>query len=1321
MKKWPAFWILLNLTIISVAGEIPAGHFHYSFIENKGQLPSQVRYHAHLPHGDLYLENNGLTFSFLNKESLQKLLAYKLKDEAWRKANPHPGFLIPAHAYKVRFKNANPLNLCEAHYPYPDYKNYFLGNDPERWASHVSHYKEVIYKNIYQNIDLLMTQEEGQLKYNFLLEPGTDPALISLEYLGVEKIRIRNGRLVVVTSVNTVEELRPLAWQQDSEGKRHMLSCRFRLRNNVVGFSFDDAIDPSLPLVIDPVLIFSTYSGSVVDNWGYTATYDKDGFLYAGGAAFLQGYPTTTGAYQVNFGGGSADIAISKYDTTGSFMIYSTYLGGSGTEVPASLVVNNNNELLVMASTGSADFPVTSQAYDQTFNGGTPYVLTFILNFQAGSDIAISRLSSGGDALLSSTYLGGSLNDGLNTTAPLKHNYADDARGEIKTDNDQYIYVCSSTLSPDFPVSQGSYQTVFGGVQDACIARFDPTLTYLVWSTYLGGSAADAGYSLVINDEGEVYLAGGTASPDFPVVAPSYQQAFTGGGCDGFIACLSDQASALVHSTYYGSAAYDQLYFVDQDKNGNVYVLGQTAISGMYYIFNVSWATPGGGQIISKFNSSLSTRLLSTAFGTGNGGPDISPTAFMVDYCNYIYVSGWGSAGLNGFGGTAGLPVTANAFQTTTDNNDYYFLVLEGDASGLIYATYFGGSAAEHVDGGTSRFDKKGRIYQSVCAGCGGYDDFPTTPGAWSNVNGSTNCNNAVIKYNFNIPLAVADFISPPSGCAPYTVSFVNTSQATTSGNVQYFWDFGDATTSTLKDPVHTFTQPGSYLVSLIISDSESCNQADTIQQMVHVLGNPSFTLTPANICPGESVQIGINPIPDPSITYYWGPAFNLNNPFLPNPIASPSATITYTLLITNGLCSDTAEQTVFVHEIEAHAGNDTVVCQADITLTAHGVPDSLSFIWSSSSAFLDTLNAGINNPVAQVTLTGQSNWFYLMAFDDYCNAIDSVNISFSILVSPAGGQNPLCPDSCNGIAMVEVNGGSPPYQFLWSNGQTLDSIGNLCAGSYTVTITDSAACISIAGIVLTEPPPFSITPEITHVPCDAVCNGSISITAAGGTPPYTWAWNNGQQTQNIENLCAGNYQLLLTDSLLCPYNADFTVSVESSFDQVSLAASPDTVYQGVPVQLTATLLPGCTYAWQPSQYLSRNDIPDPVALPPLSTTFTVTITDPWGCVFTDSVKVVVLEVFCREPYIYVPNAFSPNNDRKNDLLLVQSPYIESMQLFIYDRWGNKVFETRDPAVGWDGTWQGKACEQGVYVYYIEAGCFNKETFKKKGNITLIR
>jgi gliding motility-associated-like protein len=238
--------------------------------------------------------------------------------------------------------------------------------------------------------------------------------------------------------------------------------------------------------------------------------------------------------------------------------------------------------------------------------------------------------------------------------------------------------------------------------------------------------------------------------------------------------------------------------------------------------------------------------LLSTVFGDGSAQVNISPTAFLVDNCHNIFVAGWGglvNTGFNPSTGTVdGMPITGDAFQSSTDGSDFYMIIFANDLADFAYGTFFGGGISdEHVDGGTSRFDKQGVVYHAVCAGCGGNDDFPTSEGVVSNTNNAPNCNLGVFKFSLGPPPTSAAFtLTPPNGCYPVEVDFSNLSINADT----YIWDFGDGSTSVIENPVHTFYEPGVYTIRLIASIDNECGNYDTTYQTVEVFDYPVADFT---------------------------------------------------------------------------------------------------------------------------------------------------------------------------------------------------------------------------------------------------------------------------------------------------------------------------------------------------------------------------------------------------------------------------------------------------------------------------------------------
>ena len=1237
----------------------------YIFVKNKNQWDASVNYKASLKNGDLYACKDGLLFDFFDEKKMTKIYQTHHTNEYKNVSKK-----IKKHAYKISFLNSSKKSIATGSQPSKGTYNYFIGNDSKKWGSNAKGFYHISYENIYDNIDLELYSKYFNLKYDLIVKKGGNPKNIKFRYDGVKEIAIKKERLHIYTSVNHVIEDQPIAYQI-IDNKKVNVECKYVLNNNVLSYEFPKGYEKKYDLIIDPTLIFSTFSGSFSNNFGYSATFDSKGFLYSGSSAFGGQYPTTLGAYSTTFGGGTVDVVLTKFDTTGSFLVYSTYLGGAEDELPHSLIVNNFDELFLMGTTSSTDFPTTTNCFDSTFNGGTANNLSNGLgvNYTNGSDIFITHLSNDGSSLLGSTYIGGAGNDGLNSTSSiasdniLRYNYADEIRGEIEIDENNNVYVGTCTRSLDFPTTSNSFQSSFGGGDiDGCVFKFDNTLQNLIYSSYFGGELHDAIYSIAIDDSLNLFVAGGTNSTLLPVSTNAYQTNYQGGRADGFIAQLSKEANQLINSTYYGSNDYDQIYFVDLDRDHNPYVFGQTENTDTIFIENALWNIPGSGQFVSKIYNQLSDRYYSTVFGSGNG-IDISPTAFLVDLCNKMYLAGWGGSvnnlGIldNNVGYTQNLPISADAFQnTSSDSSDFYIIVIENDASGFVYGSYFGGNqSSEHVDGGTSRFDRKGKIYQAICAGCGGNSDLPIQPtGGVVSATNNSNCNLGVFKMEFELPYVLADFDPPPLGCEPLTHTFNNTSvfQNTSVFN----WDFGDGNSSTLYNPSHTFQQAGTFQVQLIISDTATCNFSDTIVKDVIVLGDTSFYLSDVNVCLGDNQQIGILPNPDTSITYSWSPSNDLSNPNTSNPFADPNQTTTYSLFISNGLCVDTAYQNVIVIEPVLILPNNQILCDHNdiVTLTANSNGTSNEFIWSSTASFNDTLNNSLTDSTIQVS-PNQDTWYYISVNNNGCIAQDSI----AVLV-PIGDLN------INGDSIV-----------CWG-----DSLLFEATTSQNQTLLD-----------------FEFSPD------------SIALTNVMVDSVWFQPFSNQYIVASAFDLISG---CVLKDSIFILVDTLPNTNISVTADFTVVAAGNSTTLHVLPN--------GYQYTWEPSSSLNDAYSQDPVASPVTTTTYTVNVESGY-CMKSDSITIEVSELNCSPPDIFLPNAFTPNRDQNNDNLVVRGNYISetNFEFKIFDRLGNMVFSSNNPSQGWDGYYMDKPCDPGVFVYYLQLDCLDGQSYFQKGNITLIK
>ena len=1003
--------LLILFTFISL---ISFSQETYPFIENKGQLPTKVLSKVKVPSGAIFIEKGKFTYTFYNGRKLTEIHDLKTNDHQ-----------IEAHSFTSEFlnKNKNIEVILEEESEY--FENFYIKNN---FINNVHFHKNVIQKNIYNGIDLKMYYSKNNLKYDLIISPNTSPKKIKIKYTGHDQIYLKNGNISIITSVNIVTEIAPFAYQLIN-GVQKKIECHYKLKRDILSFSFPDGYDTNKELIIDPTLIFSTYSGSISDNFGYTATYDNDGFLYSGSTVFGVGYPITLGAYQINFANilGGTDIGITKYDTTGTYRIYSTYLGGSASELPHSMIVNNLNELFVFGTTGSNDFPTTSGSFQQEFKGGNGFSPSGLgVSFPNGSDIIVSRLSALGGDLLASTYLGGSGNDGLNTSPKLKKNYADEVRGEIDIDKNNNIYLATCTYSDDFPTTN-TFQQYNSGNQEACIIKMDNQLSTIIWSSYLGGSKDDAIYSLAIDSNDNVFVTGGTNSDNFPVTPNTFNTTFLDSlNADAFISHISSDGNTLINSSFFGSEYYDQSYFVELNSKEEVYIFGQTKAIGNTLIQNSNFFTINASQFIAIFSNNLQQVLRSTVIGTGKGTPDISPTAFLVDVCNNIYISGWGSGTGNGPLSTMNMPISSNAFDSITDGNDFYIMVIDDLLNNLIYGAYFGGSqSAEHVDGGTSRFDKKGVIYQSVCAGCGGNNDFPISPnpGAVSMTNNSSNCNNGVFKFDFNFPIVLADFDAPWISCIK-NIDFTN--QSTSPINTTYFWDFGDGNTSNQNNPTHQYLLPGIYNITLISSSLNACNLSDTITKQVYILSNSSTNIQEINICKNESTQIGIVPISNQTIDYLWFPSNGLSNINISNPIVNINTTTNYQLLISDGNCTDTLYQLIIVDSLSINTLNDTTFCNTPILISPNTSGTVNTIQWSNYSNFSDTISSNNN------FLTNNIGKYYIKITNNFCTEIDSVEVLNDNIIIDLSGITEICLGDSIFIKVDDYSPFIPITQYKW-------------------------------------------------------------------------------------------------------------------------------------------------------------------------------------------------------------------------------------------------------------------------------------------------
>ncbi len=1268
-----------------------------SFVENKGQWPNHINAKADISTGAIWYEDHAITYHLFDPLFIQGL---------------HPGSPIHpdsiySHVYRVQFVNSlTPESVGSD--PLPHYLNFYKG-DPSTWTDHARAFQRYQYNEIYAGIDVRYYATSENLKYDFIVKPNADPEAIQLSVEGAD-ISLQNNEIHIRTSVGTVVEKKPFVYQIIN-GKLKEIESNYVLNDQTISFELGK-YNSDYELIIDPEIAFSTFIGSSASNFGFTAANDNADALISGAAVFGTNYPTTLGAYSENFvasGGNYMDVAISKFSPDGTQLLYSTYLGGSKQETPHSIIADSQDNFIVMGVTGSYDFPATGAAFQPIFNGGPILVMSnfFTSGHPDGCDLFLTKFNATG-VLQQSTFVGGNTNDGLNYADQLYFNYGDAFRGEVNVDENDNIYVATVTKG-DFPmIGPGIQQTFGGGECDGVLFKMNSSLSAMLASTYIGGSNLDACYAIEFDGFGNLIIAGGTKSADFPEVAGGHDMSHNG-QTDGFIVRLNSATFSILTGTFVGTNEYDQVYFVQTDTDNNIYVLGQS--EGDMSISPGLYGQPNSGQFIRKYAVDLSSLTWSTTIGTGSGHVDISPTAFLVSDCNQIYFSGWGGNTNNNTcqlvydcyateSTTIGLPLTADAFQSTTDGSDFYLCVLNQDATSLIYASFLGGNeSAEHVDGGTSRFAKNGTVYQAVCAGCQNNSDFPTSPGAWSSTNESIGCNLAVFRFNLGQIIANISIDGPSTVCEGSPADFINNSQ----GANQYAWTFGDGGESIIDEPSHIFETPGDYEIMMIASHSNDCLAPDTTYISITVLPgvNPQITQV-GPVCTGDQVQL----VATGTSNLSWVADPLLSSATIPNPTAIIDETHTFYAVDFNDCETDTIGIIVEVFPQVTTIGNNATICIGTSTqLQASG---GVSYTWTPATGLN---SATAQNPIASPTDT--TTYTVSIITSNGCEEIQTVTVNV-ISNFPGGNVYPTETICIGNNVQLQA---FPASAYLWSPTTGLNNASSASpmaspsqTTTYTVTLTNPC------GSGEDEVTVIVIEPDAQASGGGTICFGSyVEVTATGGVQyfwsPAEYAVEPNAQTTLVSPPTTSVMTVTVTDENGCAANATVDINILAAPE---VNAGPDQ-YFDVPgiVQLMGSNY-GLPYYWEQSEYLSCTDCLSPYANPDEPMYFYLTVTDGLGCSATDSVFV--------KPYfpVYIPNTITPNNDGVNDVFRVYGENLENFNLKIFNRWGDMIFETNDPEQAWVPGLNGYFVQDGTYIWTVSYDSLERRT-ELIGHINVLR
>ena len=629
-------WIVLFAQAAALAAGPGRDSVPVFFMANQGQAPAAVRFMTKSP---------GITAWFLDHAVVLR---------------------AAGGTVRMCFEGAGTSAALEGQEPLAGKAN-FLTGDADAWRLGVPLFGKVSYRNLYPGIDMVFGGGGRDLKSEFLVAPGADPSRISLRYVGAGKLRIEDdGSLWIPVDGAPFREQAPLLYQE-RDGRRLLVDSRFRLApNGALGFELG-AYDRSLPLVIDPVLSYSTLLGGSGFDSATAIAVDTSGSAYVAGFTDSYDFPTLSPSQSYNAGGN--DVFVTKLSAAGNGLIYSTYIGGSGDDRAYGIAVDSSGNVYVTGSTTSLNFPVRYALQSRLLGSRNAFVV---------------KLSPAGNMLLYSTYLGGSGAD---------YGYG------IAVDGSGNAYVVGDTTSLNFPAT--GFQKGFHGVQDAFVAKVSADGSHLVYSTYLGGSNTDHGAAIAVDSGGAAYVTGSTYSVDFPTMDPF--QPHIAGGEDAFIARLNSSGTSLLFSTYLGGGNGTVSYpetgqGIALDSQGNAYVAGVTS-SADFPLLNAEQSSLDGwlDAFVTKVNSS-GALMYSTYLG-GSG----------VDVGNGIAVDSSGSAYVTGYTYSTDLPVVAALQSTIGGDCDAFLAKLSPAGNSLAYLSYLGGNGSDN--GAAVALDPTGAVY----------------------------------------------------------------------------------------------------------------------------------------------------------------------------------------------------------------------------------------------------------------------------------------------------------------------------------------------------------------------------------------------------------------------------------------------------------------------------------------------------------------------------------------------------------------------------------------------------------------------------------
>ncbi len=1226
------------------------------FIENKrqvidteGAVRNDVLFSSDKTNTQIFLRKSGISYVMSNLATLAH--ENEETDNTMQKAGIDNSDIISLHRVDMEFYGANKNYDVVPENKNQEIRNYYLAHCLNGITG-VNSFNKITYTNLYKGIDAVFYGGKNKvLKYDFEVSPNADPSQIQLEWKGASEITIENNKLIIQSSLGTISECIPRVYQLINGKIIDIKTSYKKIGDGLIGFDIGH-YDKNAALIIDPSVWLTYFGGSgnetsesiCTDSRGdiiingiatsinlpvqpgaqqvslggavdsYLAKFndnngliwctyfggnstenakglaiDKQDNIYHSGNSKSTVFPTTAGTYQASCpsSGSSADPFVAKFTANG-LLAWCTFYGSTGDETLRDIAVNSNNEVILIGETLDSGLPMTGNSYQPINNGNT--------------DWFIAKLNSTGTGLIWSTYLGGPDND---------------IPWQIAIDKKNNTCIVGST-DKNFPMIGNSFQLVFGGgtggfpgntYGDAVIAKLNNNGQPL-WTTYYGGLKNEHGECIAVDDCENVIAAGLTFSQNNIASPGAYKTTFPAGNIDAFVVKF-DASGNRLWGTYFGAnAGPDYPSGIAIDKcNNNIYIFGDTYASTGFTTGNAYQQTNmGGGEDLFVAGFDLTGNLIYSSFAGSNKHDEAASQILgghpgrLAIHNGYAFFTAetidnaTGSANAymqNSAGGKdaiiGSIPIPVSQPTVTVSSNTTqlcaagiinYYTVLNSslcDSNLFTYNWSFpGGTPSSSTSKNPSVTYSNNGIY--------GYTLVFTTP-----CGATTLLNNNFISVSTMSLTSAFQHIT----CNGYNNGRASASISGATGNITYQWSNAQSNSSISGLNAGTYSLTITDGIGCTIQKTFTITEPSLLQAFI-----PSKTNEP---CYGETVGKAEAAGLGGTLPY----AYAWNNNIL-SKINSNLAAGIYSLTISDANnCTATASAVITapsqLHIVITNKNN--ILCNGNNNGTIHtsvtgGIP-AYTYQWTN--------NVSVTDSATNLT---PGNYSITVTDNNGCNETISTSITEpAILTNTISATNENCLQR-NAIAGIVISGGTANYIFLWNNGSTNQQQVNLSAGVYSVTVTDANGCSDTNSITITN---LSSDPiqkqQIHHVSCYNNCDGNIQLGVMGNNGPYLYAWNNGQSSAFITNLCAAKYTCTVSDVNGCKDTAEVTINKPTQLF-INLTSSAIKCYgdsNGTVSVNTTGGTPGYSYSWS-------NHVTSSMNTGLKAGTYSLTVSDTNGC-----------------------------------------------------------------------------------------------------------